>query len=336
MSERSDVGFFGGLSHCNKNGIFVMPLHSHDQYTKSLPEGIKDDPKKFFSANKSYFFFDDRIVCIGSGITLPDSEYPVRTTLFQKNLTSTGMPIRVDARQVSEFPWKADLPPAGAHTLMDIQETGYYLPSGQKITVTREHQKSRDGHDEKDTEGNAATAWIEHGVRSEKVGYSYVVLLRTTPEKLARFANFMNTTADERPMLISRKDDEAHIVLDRPTRSWGCVFFKAQKFALQVPAAKPNNGEKNDPVFPFLSVAQPCLAMVEETADGSVAMTVCDPDLRLEKNQSTPATLSMVLQGEWKLKDGSSNIKIEKNGSGNSTLTITCAEGRSYLLTLIR
>jgi chondroitin-sulfate-ABC endolyase/exolyase len=191
LCERSDAGFCGGLSHNGKNGVFAMTLHSRLQYEKALPEGRKGSSNGFFTAQKSYFFFEDRIVCLGSDITLPDSPYEVRTTLFQKHLNTPTMPIQVDDQSITALPYQAAPMPDRAHTLLDIQNTGYYLPTGQKVSVARQHQKSRDGHDEKDTEGDCASAWFEHGVNPNQAGYEYVILVRTTSKQLASFATAM-------------------------------------------------------------------------------------------------------------------------------------------------
>ena len=336
LSERSDTGFVGGLSHRGSNGVFVMPLHSQIQYAKSLPEGRQADPKKSFAANKSYFFFDDRIVCLGSGVALPDSPYSVRTTLFQKHLKTPDMPIGVDAKFVTQLPWRAELAQTAAHTLLDIQETGYYLPSGQNVTVTREHQKSRDGHDEKETQGDAATAWIEHGVNPSAAGYVYVVLPRTTPEKLRIFTAAMGARDGEEPLVIWQKDDRAHIVFDRASRTWGCVFFTAQDVVTAARVSNAAGAGKQVPQLPVIAVSRPCLAMGGEDADGRIAMTVCDPDLRLEKRESQSATVAITLRGRWRLLSADSAITISPDGIGNSVLSVACIEGRSYSLAVGR
>ena len=66
----SDESFTGAISSKNRNGAFGMKLHEHDKYNGSL------------RARKSYFFFDNRIIALGSDIesALPDA--PVHTTLF--------------------------------------------------------------------------------------------------------------------------------------------------------------------------------------------------------------------------------------------------------------
>lgn len=39
-----------------------------------------------FVARKSVFCFDNRMVCLGTGITNSNTEYPTETTLFRRNI----------------------------------------------------------------------------------------------------------------------------------------------------------------------------------------------------------------------------------------------------------
>ena len=348
LSERSDITFIGGLSHERKNGVFVMPLHSKFQYSKALPPGKTGNLEGFFAANKTYFFFGDHIVCLGSGISLPDSPFPVRTTLFQKHLKEPVAPILVDGQRSIEFPFKNTLAVGIPHTLMDIQNTGYYLPAGQKTNIVRQHQKSRDGHDQLDTEGDYATVWLDHGVNPSDAGYEYAVIPNTTPEAMAEFESAMANvspnaiTADmtsggpvgkpQGPASIYRvysKDNQAHIVYDRPSKTWGCVFLKAGKdlftsFRL----------ETGDPLPPLQSVDRSCLVMMEKLAGNAWHMSVCDPDLNLVGVSSQPRTLTLMLRGVFSAAALPAGVHIQPDGTGGSVLTVECRDGASYDLEL--
>ena len=87
----SDETYAGSLSFQNKQGIFAMKLHENQKYNGSL------------RARKSYFFFDNRVVALGSNIcsTLPGK--PVNTTLFQVYLPKTDAPEGVNGEMISAF-----------------------------------------------------------------------------------------------------------------------------------------------------------------------------------------------------------------------------------------
>jgi chondroitin-sulfate-ABC endolyase/exolyase len=338
LGERSDICFMGGLSHDGRNGIFVFPLHSNFQYSKSLPDGMKNNPKKFFTAKKTYFFFENRIVCLGNEISLPDSQYPVRTTLFQKYLKESSIPIAVDGKTITELQFKTELAADKPHTLMDIQDTGYYIPAGQKVSLIREHQKSRDGHDEKDTEGDYATAWIEHGVNPDNAGYEYVVFPKTTPEAMESFAKEMakqssvvsrqssaDKNQDQRPYEILQKDSKAHVVWDLDSKTTGYVIFDPS----WVPSNTDNRLLITDNLL--LQVDKPCLVMIEEKAGGAVLMSVCDPDVHPgEKGLFIPSKVTITLRGKWKLDGKYPDAGMEDKGDGTSVFSLLCHEGKSY------
>ena len=340
LSERGDVTFVGGLSD-GENGIFVFPLNSHLQYVKALPQGIKAKSKKFFAADKTYFFFDNVIVCLGSGISLPDSKFPVVTTLFQKHLKTPDVPIFIDGKKITELPFEEKLQPDKPHTLLDIQNTGYYIPStyfDQKITVMRRSQKSRDGDDKRDTVGDYAIALINHGVTPENAKYEYFVIPKSSPEKIAKFAEEMRCGIRKRPFLIWQLNNNAHIVYDKKGCRWGYVFFKATK--LPPPSKEPWYSflffsEKK--VYPLLrSVSQSVLVMTEKKEDGVLKVTVCDPDYHLGKKYTyTPSEIKITVAGEWLLKTKQNNVST-KALEEQTYLNITCREGRSITFELER
>lgn len=73
---RSKENFSGSTSLDGKNGMFAMKLMERD-YENFTPD---------FVARKSVFCFDNRMVCLGTGITNSNTEYPTETTLFRRNI----------------------------------------------------------------------------------------------------------------------------------------------------------------------------------------------------------------------------------------------------------
>src|SRR5207248_762932 len=75
---RAPETFVGGLSHLGRQGIFTMVMNQ-----TITPDG------KVIQGKKSWFFSDDRILCLGSGISCDVSAYPTQTTLCQQSLRNT-------------------------------------------------------------------------------------------------------------------------------------------------------------------------------------------------------------------------------------------------------
>ena len=86
--------FVGGLSHRSGNGLFAMRMHDT---VKADERGLFDDS---FSADKTFFFFDNEIVALGSGISNSDIDHNTITTLFQSKLTEGGESAQVGGKPV--------------------------------------------------------------------------------------------------------------------------------------------------------------------------------------------------------------------------------------------
>ncbi|MDA0745371.1 MAG: chondroitinase family polysaccharide lyase, partial [bacterium] len=204
-SAYSPETFVGGLSHKGRQGIFVMSLN------QSMPGG------KTLRGCKSWFFSDDRILCLGSDISCDEPDHPVQTTLCQRRLlrdAESGFPkTPLDGTDFTAFPEERALDEESPHWFLDVQQTGYYLPAGQKATVARWPQKGRGYQDQGDTEGDFLTSWIDHGSAPGAGSYEYMVVVRATPEAMQRLAA-------EPPYRVIQRDRTAHIVWDTSGRRW--------------------------------------------------------------------------------------------------------------------
>lgn len=313
LSERSDETFVGGVSHQERDGLFALVLNSGFQYRKALPEGTKPVDGHSFGAHKSYFFFADRIVCLGSGIHNADSDCPVQTNLFQKALPDPATPVWVNGTAWSDFPGEASPESASACTLLDPQGTGYVLPAGQDVRLRRSRQTSRDGHDQKDTAGDYACAWIDHGVNPDSASYRYIALVKTTPAALAHFAQTM-------PVWVVRQDDAVHACYDQGTMTWGAAFYQ--------PGEWPASPAQGIPTLPLREVRQPCLVMASLTPAGELVLSVADPDLNLDKQGvSQPQTVELILAGQWRSDRLPANVTLAGHADDGTLLTLSCREG---------
>jgi chondroitin-sulfate-ABC endolyase/exolyase len=298
---------------------------------------------KTLKGRKSWFFNDERILCLGSDISCDEAEYPTQTTLCQKCLAKDKKaelaPTCLDGADLTAFPEERALDEAKPHWFLDVQQTGYCLPAGQKVTVARRHQKSREYSDLGDTEGDFLTAWIDHGKVPSAASYEYMLVVRATPEAMQRLAA-------EPSYRVMQRDQAAHIVWDTAGRRWGCVFFVPQEVIRHTVAPE---------TLPIKTVDRPCLIMAEAVRDGQLDVSVADPDLNLGKaeGQSGPAALPprplrVTLHGAWRLldatgtvcawhlPDASEKVRILSTDAAETVLEILCQHGASYDLRLAR
>ncbi len=302
----TDELFSGGLSHRGRNGCFVATLHGNKNH----------DPT--FRAKKSTFLFDDRIVCLGSGIENTDSEHPTHTNLFQKHLAGPDVPIVVNGDRVAGLGVEGELPGAAPGWLLDTQNTGYYLPAGQRVRYARKRQKSRDQSDSKDTEGDFACAWIDHGTAPSGEQYEYAAIVRATPERMEGFARDMSDP-ERAPYRVERKDSGAHIVYDRATATRAFVLFEA---------GEVQGGH------PLAAVDHPCLVMLESDGDG-YHLSLCDPDVNLVEGVSQPRQITLSLRGAWRVEGAEGSPEVLETAGQRTLMRFTCHQGKSISATLV-
>ncbi len=321
-SVRSVETFVGGLSYQGRQGTYGMILN------QPMPD------KKTLTGRKSWFFNDDQILCLGSDISCDEAEYPTQTTLCQKSLPKNEedefVPTPLDGADFTAFPEERVLDAAKPHWFLDIQDSGYYVPAGQRLTVARKRQTSRDMFDVGETEGDFLAAWIDHGNAPSAANYEYMLVVRATPEAMQQFA------ADP-PYRVMQRDQAAHIVWHKGAGRWSCVFFVPQEVSPHAVGTE---------TLPVKAVDQPCLTMAEALPDGQLAVSVADPDLNLEDGGNQPRPLQITLRGSWRLVEATGRVcawdlesvadkvRIVSAGDEETVLEITCEHGASYDLKL--
>ena len=191
----SDEAFAGGLSQRGVNGNFGMKLHEHDKYDGS------------HRARKSFHFFDNVIVCLGTGIENTDSKHNTETTVFQMAAT--------DGK--AQNYWK-NYAVGNGKSWLDHAGTGYYTPQPVKFTG-RVKQESRMQNTDKQTEGQWASLYFDHGKAPKNASYEYAVMPQTTREKIDAFAAAPTYK-------VLRADNEAHIVSSDATHTVSYVLFE--------------------------------------------------------------------------------------------------------------
>ena len=145
-----------------------------------------------FVARKSVACFGNRIICLGSGISNSNVNYPTETTLFQCALPAKYQPAVLE----------------DSCTLKDPFGNYFYIQKG-KPHQTEGLQHSFHNKSWKATEGKFLTAWIDHGKAPQNAEYEYLILLRPT-EKERKEAR--------QSYIIKQQDCQAHIVIDTNTK----------------------------------------------------------------------------------------------------------------------
>lgn len=310
----SDESFCGGVSHRGRQGTFSMILHEHDKYNGTL------------RARKSFFFFDNRVVALGSGIenALPESR--THTTLFQTALDADHASFRFAGKDCTGIGHR--LQSERNTVVRDNFGTLYAIPEG-RVVVESSRQHSLHEETGMPTEGDFVKGYIDHGGTVKGAGYEYLLIVEPQPSQ-------ENSILKERPYTVQQRDDRAHVVTDKPTGIRAMAVFEA--------------GTLNDRLI--RSISLPSLLMYGPDADGATILSVADPDLhfyegpaderfdasgrRIERsiysrtwidNPSGESALEVTLRGRWHVEElGAARCRASVEGS-NTRLVFRCREG---------
>ena len=320
---------FAGTTKLDGNGIFGMILNESKGSNADGNEVNIGFPGKL-KAKKSVFSFDKKLIAIGTNISSVDVENATQTNLFQSVLTDTKQPLFTSEDEVKKFPVNSVLKSQGKQKnwVVDPYGSGYYMLSDNAVHVKKEHQHSyhnkysintgamtERGKGVKETEGDYASAWIDHGMAPKEASYQYVIypFLDAKDQK-----NFGKMAEKDDSYAIKRADAVAHIVRDNPTNTTGYVIFEA-----------------NNPLdYGILNtVSEPALIMLKENSDKLITISAVQPDLNFPeykpgkfRNYSQPVELEITLNGNWS-PFAEDFVKSTSHGDGKTIIKLSLVNG---------
>jgi len=268
------------------------------------------------TAKKSYFMFDDEIVCVGTDIDFTTRTNNVHTyvdnrALFKNSkvdgVTTYGTEdIQVDGvmlEKVSSFSSpKSFTNPKWVHA---ESFGGYYFPSGGQVYVNKAFRQATDDGDDTNDDWNKfsldATVkngaysflelWLDHGSKPVNGQYSYIML----PEKTAEETKAYTQSPD---VEIVKATTSLHVVKEKKLGITAMVFWKA--------------GTYGD-----ITVDKPMIVMVREK-DGKYLLTASDPTQKLSTGTITINRSLRATRADSKITlSGTSKISLKINFSGS-------------------
>lgn len=280
---RSEENFSGSSSLGGMNGMFAIKLMERDY----------DNFTSDFVARKSVFCFDNRMICLGTGITNSNADYPTETTLFQ-----------------TKFNGKEPKADNDDYWLHDGYDNYYHVVDGTVRSQVAD-QESRHEKTREKTAGKFSSAWIEHGKAPKDGTYEYMVLIQPSAAELDEL---QKTSAYE----VLQRDQMAHVVYDKKTGITGYATFEAYQ---------PVNDQF------IVSIPAETMVMYGKESDNRIRLSVCDPNLNLAektyttKEPSRPISKKIVVKGIWMLPSPQEGIQLEYEGN-NTLLNVTCQHGQ--------
>ena len=298
---KSKEHFSGTCSLEDRNGIFTTKLMERN-LQNFTPDVI---------ARKTVFCFDNRMVCLGTGISNSNSTYPTETTLFQSSWEKKGKSIRVNGKRENNIGFYQNIHATKTYPvhLQDAYHNHYYVKKG-KVCVQIARQESRHEKTKEITYGNFSSAWINHGFAPQDSTYEYLVWIQPT-EQEQKEVSPLDTYK------VIQADNKAHIVYDIPTgikaySAFDTIRLKEDSLFLKIPAET---------------------MVMYKVVNGKVLVSICDPNLNIQektyttKSPSRPVSKQFILCQQWVLASENPNVHIEHTNN-QTQLNVVCQHGR--------
>lgn len=185
-------------------------------------------PHDLIKAKKSWFFFDEEYVCLGTDIE-SDRNLPVATTVNQVFLKSPVKVLQDD---------KAQTLPKGDHELNNIKwvhqdRIGYIFPEPTTIRLSNQVEQGRwsDITDQKNISEEVIseevfTLWYDHGNRPNDASYQYIVVPDISEAELVK------TSSNNRGIQILANTAEVQAVSHDQLGIYQLAFYQAGRLAV--------------------------------------------------------------------------------------------------------
>lgn len=283
-------GFAQGGDFCSKEswvgGTSIGNYGVSGMSFSGETQGIAGDAPVSYAPDlkgkKSWFMFDDEIVCLGAGITNKNMELPVETTIENKKLRKDGSNQLLVNGEKTEIPVKKANVKELVERTADVSGTsfeqvnwahlegnqsvgtGYYFPEENTEIQVRRGQTTGSWKDVGTFEGesteNYMEMWVDHGQNPENASYSYVLLPETSAEETENYAQAPKVT-------ILENSSEVQAVRHETLKITGINFWQEQGGSI--------DGITSD---------KAASVMLQETEQGTVKVSVSDPTMKNKGN----------------------------------------------------
>ncbi len=150
-----------------------------------------DTQNSTLTGRKSWFLFDDEVVCLGAGITSTDASVPIETTVENRKLSTVGneaFTVNGTAKPAT-LGWSESL--SGVQWCHLAGTGGYYFPVAANLQALREARTgdwSAIGASAGSFTRNYLTLYFNHAAIPTNASYSHVLLPNFTSAQTAAYA----------------------------------------------------------------------------------------------------------------------------------------------------
>lgn len=278
-------------------------------YAKSFDEEPKYEGR--YRGNNSMFYFQNKIVCLGSNIENDDDRCKTYTQLFQSSLEKKEEPIWISGGCREDFDFNESLYVKSYLSILDNKSNGYYIPAGHRVSISK---CTKDiSYNDENTSEHYASASIDHGFLPKYEGYEYAILKGTTLKKIKDFCQKM-IFEETSLYTVLQCDKYAHIVKDKESNVIGYAVF--------------NSGRVIDKGV-VKAVDCPVMIMVKKNGEElELYITL--------SNWIISKAVTLTLKGCWDLKEEGENYKIISVDEDETKIQFICHQGKTIKIKLVK
>ncbi len=254
--------FVGGISSTETSmGVSAMDFQANN--TEPVA-GYSDNNR--LSVKKSWFFFDDEVVCLGSGIGKSlTSSAPVETIVDQRPLSSANATITVFDGSSKSTAFANGTTHSPSARWIHGEEMGYYFPNTPTVKFIKQDKSGNwnrvNGSSSVPVTVPLLSLYLDHGSSPTGASYAYAVYPKKSEPQ-------MESLSASTPITILRHDNTVHAVRDNSSGAEGYVFWNAG-------------------TFEDITVDKPCVLLVQKS--GSLLT------FRLSDPAQTPGPVTLTL-----------------------------------------
>jgi len=273
---------------------------------KSFDEEPKYEGR--YRGNNSMFYFQNKIVCLGSNIENDDDRCKTYTKLFQSSLEKKKEPIWISGGCREDFDFNESLYVKSYLSILDNKSNGYYIPAGHRVSISKCTESTKDI-----TGGDYASVCIDHGFSPKYEGYEYAIIKNSSLKEIKGFCHKM-VFEETSLYTVLQCNKYAHIVKDKESNIIGYAVFNSSSIV--------------DKGF-VKTVDSPVMIMVEEK-EGELTLNIC------LRNWIISKVVTLTLKGCWCLKEEGEKYKITSVKENETDLRVSCQLGTAIEIQLVK
>lgn len=337
MGERRFFGkkhLAGGLTFKGTcplgNGVFGM---NFGQPSYGLKLNARDWRRNIvFQFKKSFFFFENLIVGLGSHISAQNTNNKiVQTTLFQDKLFDGVASSKIKVNGVDKTysdtanAYTPNTPNVPYTTLTDAKGNFYYIPSNSKmnLNVHLKDQNSKTGDGRTDTRGRYATAWFDHSTSPNNAKYEYAVLIPTaTYNSTLTVLATAQESANDKVYKVLKQDRQAHVVqFVKTPKTWCALDYVVTGYVLfRANLNLPREGE-------IAHVTAGNVLLVVEKSDDYIFLSVSVPSLNLHTKGNLRVNKDVQQEERYQSSSQEKEVEVTLRTKVESSVVYALAHG---------